>query len=220
MEFKIQQVINSFLLLLLPSICQSQLSDIPDGTDTSLVYPGQAVAVDSSSHWQYRKYSFYDLDGDGIQEKIVILANVELSSNGEPAWDDGQRWEVRIEEPAGTKTRVFAQYVQFGEVQGYITNQDGQLALLLLEKSSNYLRGSEVIYLGPNKIKSRVIFSRGYRTTGQHYKYSRVRLPNNSLNLTEALARWLRRAQAAAPRTNVQWTRGCATAPIGHSAAG
>ena len=47
-----------------------------------------------------------------------------------------------------------------------------------------------------------------------------ARWPNNSLNLTEALARWLRRAQAAAPRINVQWTRGCAAELIGHSAAG
>jgi hypothetical protein len=31
---------------------------------------------------------------------------------------------------------------------------------------------------------------------------------NNSLKRTEALARWLRRAQAGSPRINIQWTRG------------
>jgi hypothetical protein len=139
---------------------QSQLLSIPDGTDTSLVDLSLPAAVDSTIRWQYRESTKYDLDGDGIQEKIVILANVGKSSSGELTWDDGQPWEVRIEEADGTTTRVFAQSVQLGKVQGYITHRDGHTTLYLLEQTTSILQGFEISYFGPNKVKSRVIFTR------------------------------------------------------------
>jgi hypothetical protein len=154
----IQQILITAVVLLLPSTIHSQAIQV--SADTSLVDLSLPAAVDSTNRWQYRESTTYDLNGDGIEEKVVILANVQKSSSGNIAWDDGQPWEVRIEEPDGTRTRVFAQSVQAGTVQGYITHQDGHPTLFLLEQTTSLLQGFEITYFGPNKIKSRVIFTR------------------------------------------------------------
>ena len=160
MKLNIRQILISIIVLLLHSTVQSQELSVPDGTDTSLVFPSLPAAVDSTNHWQYRESTMYDLDGNGSQEKIVILANVERSSSGELMWDDGQPWEVRIEESNGKTTRVFAQFVQLGTVKGYITHRDGHTTLFLLQQTSSGIRGMEITYSGPNVVKSRVIFTR------------------------------------------------------------
>lgn len=154
----IRQILNIAAVLLLPTAMHSQ--SITESADTSLVNPLLPVAVDSTNHWQYRKSTTYDLDRDGTQETITILANVEKSPSGQLAWDDGQPWEVRIEEPDGTRTRALAQFVQLGKITGYITHQDGHPTLFLLEQAGSGLRGFEITYSGPNKIKSKVIFVR------------------------------------------------------------
>ena len=138
----------------------SQVWSLPEGKDISLVDPTLPRAVDSTNSWQYRQGTEYDLNGDGQREKIIILANVERGSSGELAWDDGQPWEVRIEEPDGKRTRIFAQSVQSGTVKGYVTLRDGHPTIFLLEQTTSVLVGMEIVYFGPNKIKSRVLFSR------------------------------------------------------------
>ena len=68
-----------------------------------------------------------------------------------------------------------------------------------------------VVLSGGGRRKSRNLMGAGNQSLNQQ--------PNNSLKRTEALARWLRRAQAASPRINVQWTRGQAALVCVRSAA-
>jgi len=156
----IRQIIMLTASLVLGSQGRSREVADTNIVQVNLVSPRQAAAADSPGKWQHRKVVGSDLDGDGIQERVVILARVGTSSEGVETWDDGQEWEARIEEPDGTTTRVYAQYVQLGRLRGYINDGQGRPTLFLLEETSARVRGFEVTYHGPGKVNSQMVFER------------------------------------------------------------
>ncbi|HEX6989657.1 MAG TPA: hypothetical protein VF282_09360 [Bacillota bacterium] len=76
----------------------------------------------------YRRTAPADLDGDGQQEQVVVLAAVERVRDdpttapglGDFAWDDGQPWQVYVEEPHGRRTYLFSRFVQLGTVEALV----------------------------------------------------------------------------------------------------
>ncbi len=129
---------------------------LPDLIDDSYL-----VADPVSDDWAYQKTARVDLDGDGSEEQILLFANVSMVG-GEYCWDDGQTWELRIDEQTGEQTRVYAQYLQFGtaEVAFRRKSEQGSPLLLLLEETDYSLRVYEIVYDGPGKIRVRVLVDR------------------------------------------------------------
>ena len=141
----------------------SQVVTGPESLQINLVSPSQPAAVESPNAWQYKRMMSYDLNGDGTKENIVILANIVVSSDGKESWDDGQAWEVRIEETDKTVTRVYAQYIQLGLLKGYITMEQGRAGIFLLEETAGGFKGFEIQYIGHGRFNANQLFSRSIK---------------------------------------------------------
>jgi hypothetical protein len=109
-------------------------------------------AIAGTGGWNYQQRATSDLDGDGAAEQVVLTARVELS-RGRPAWDDGQPWQVYIEERDSTRTYVYAQFVQLGTVTMRIGEaSDGKRAsIVLIEHLPDRIGLYEVDYEGPGR---------------------------------------------------------------------
>jgi hypothetical protein len=109
--------------------------------DTSI-----APAIAGADGWNYRQASDADLTGDGLDERVVLTARVELV-RGRPAWDDGQPWQVYVEHQDSSRVYLYAQRLQLGTLTLRVTRGDSTAAptVLLLEHLPDRLR---VIELG------------------------------------------------------------------------
>ena len=112
-------------------------------------------AVAGQGGWNYQQSSSADLDGDGIVEKVVLTAQVEMM-RGRPLWDDGQRWQAYVEEPDGNRTYIFAQFIQLGTLSLRLSAAEGEQrpAIVLLEQLPDRLSVYEIEYLGPGRARS------------------------------------------------------------------
>ncbi len=137
---------------------------------SELVNQRSSSSLDDSGAWGYnRSYSKSDLNGDGKAETIHLLANVEVI-NGEPAWDDGQPWEVVIEEQNGTKTSVFLDYVQLGSVEINLINKKANQELLLIVRQGAGIKILTITYNGPDKFSGCKQFNGVVDTYSKNWK--------------------------------------------------
>jgi hypothetical protein len=113
--------------------------------DTSL-----APAVAGEDGWMYQQNADADLDDDGQLERVVLTARVEML-RGRPAWDDGQPWQVYVEEADETRTYLFARFVQLGTITMRVALPEGDTGatVILLEHLPDQLSLYEVEYHGP-----------------------------------------------------------------------
>lgn len=134
---------------------------------TDLVDTSLAKAVAGQGGWNYQQVANADLDGDGQIEKVVLTARVEMM-RGRPAWDDGQPWQAYIEEPDGTRTYVFAHFVQLGTLSLRLSAAEGNAhpVVVLLEQLPDRLRIYEVEYLGPERVRVTAPYERALDTRG------------------------------------------------------
>jgi len=132
----------------------------------ALIDANYPVASAGDPGWEYAFSAEVDLDGDGAAERAVLVANVSLH-RGEPAWDDGQVWQAYVLEPDGTRTTIYSQYVQIGEVVAAISLSppDGRPAVLLTERTGAGVRVFEIGYGGPGRVDARRLLAR--ETPGQ-----------------------------------------------------
>lgn len=100
--------------------------------------------------WQYGRGSDVDVDGDGESERVVVAARAEVRG-GQPLWDDGQPWQVYVQEESGELTVLFARYVQLGTVEARVTlaEEDERPTVLILEHLPDALILHEIEYRGP-----------------------------------------------------------------------
>jgi hypothetical protein len=128
---------------------------------TSLVDSAQTPAVAGREGWNYQQAAVADLDADGIDERVVLTARVELV-RGRPAWDDGQQWQVYIEEPDGTRTHIYAQFVQLGTVTLRVgaDSTGAPASVILVEHLPDRLGVYEVTYTAPGRTTTRAAFER------------------------------------------------------------
>ncbi len=144
---------------------------------TSFISPTQTFSQTDPSQWQYRATAKSDLNGDGVAELIVMQAKVQKDKDGHYLWDDGQEWAVYIEEPNGVKTLVYAQYVQLGQLEGFLTDliplkgKSPRLyspsKLFLLETTGFQIRGTEITYTKPNTFCAHSVFIKEKETDGK-----------------------------------------------------
>lgn len=133
----------------------------------SLVDTAMSPAVGGEDGWSYWRTAVADLDGDGREERVVVTARVE-TYRGRPAWDDGQPWQVYVEEEDGARTYVYARFVQLGTVTLRLgTPEDGRASVVLLEHLPDRLGVYEVAYEGPGRATAAVRFERTLDPAGE-----------------------------------------------------
>lgn len=118
-------------------------------------------AIGGRDGWGYVRSAAADLDGDGEEERVVLTARVEMVRD-RPAWDDGQPWQVYVQEPAGARTRVYARFLQLGTLDLRLTlgTADARPTIVLIEHLPDALAVYEVEYAAPDSIAARERFRR------------------------------------------------------------
>lgn len=98
-------------------------------------------AIAGEGGWNYQRSASVDLHGDGLPERVVLTARVELV-RGRPAWDDGQPWQVYVESPDGTRSYLYARRLQLGTLDMRVTRADSgaRASVLLIERLPDRLR--------------------------------------------------------------------------------
>jgi hypothetical protein len=106
-------------------------------------------AIAGEGGWNYERSAAVDLRGDGLPERVVLTARVELV-RGRPAWDDGQPWQVYLEAPDRSRTYLYAQRLQLGSLDVRVTRGDTtqQGTVVLIEHLPARLRILEVLDTG------------------------------------------------------------------------
>ncbi|HST60780.1 MAG TPA: hypothetical protein VLK84_18915 [Longimicrobium sp.] len=121
-----------------------------------LVDTAQPPAVAGDAGWGYHLRANADLDGDGQPERASLIARVGGGDDGF-LWDDGQPWQLYVEEADGTRTYVYRRWVQLGTVEAHVASRapgEKGLDLLIVENTPGDLRVYEVRYAGPGRVTS------------------------------------------------------------------
>lgn len=129
-------------------------SDIAAPAAISLIDPQQPLTSADDPQWQFQRTATADFDGDGVEERAVLIARIELV-DGQPAWDDGQPWQMYIEEPDGTRTYVYARFLQLGSLEALLTGTiEAQVpGITLLERTPFSFAVYDVRYRGPQQVE-------------------------------------------------------------------
>lgn len=133
-----------------------------------LVDPDIPPAVAGEGGWDYHLSSAVDLDGDGETERVVITARVEMV-RGRPAWDDGQPWQVYVEDTDRARTYLYAQRLQLGSLvmRLALAEDSARPAIVLLEHLPDRIRLFEVEYGGPSDVSIAEVYNRRLDPAGE-----------------------------------------------------
>lgn len=117
-------------------------------------YPS-AVAGDEG--WDYHRMLTADLNGDGRDETVHVIANAGRYGPGpdDYSWDDGHIWNVYIEDADGQKTDVFRGWVQLGQLRVRSLDpysDDGTRGLALLLEEGAGITLYRVVYAAPGEL--------------------------------------------------------------------
>ena len=132
-------------------------ADTTSGTSPTIVLVDTAVppAAVGDERWEFQRLASADIDGDGAAERVALIANIELV-RGRPAWDDGQRWQLYVEEADGTRTRIYARFVQLGHVEAFLgPAADGRHPIVIVERTPHRIAVYEATYRAPGDIAVR-----------------------------------------------------------------
>ncbi|HEX6924668.1 MAG TPA: hypothetical protein VF167_04535 [Longimicrobiaceae bacterium] len=151
---------------------------VPDGFDPvpdSLPEPQIALvdtsiepAVAGQDGWMYSRSAEADLDSDGELERVVLMARAEVR-DGRPLWDDGQPWQVYVEESDGRRTYLYSRYVQLGSptLRIGLEQQGRPPSLILLEHVPDRVSFYEIVYEGPGSARAIAHLERMVDPTGE-----------------------------------------------------
>jgi hypothetical protein len=106
--------------------------------------------------WAYRGELSADLDGDGQPERLVLASDVEVRPDSVPLWEDGHRWALFAETPAGERTILYSAFVPNGFAEAAVLQPDDQRRrrVLVQERTPQQLRSLEIEYRGPGSARS------------------------------------------------------------------
>jgi hypothetical protein len=109
----------------------------PTASDTlpprfELISPHAVLVAAGEPGWEYVRATRVDLDGDGVEEQVVLLADVTLRE-GQPLWEHSHQWQLYVESVSGERTHVIAQVVHHGELKVAISEpQPGTAPVLVI----------------------------------------------------------------------------------------
>jgi hypothetical protein len=139
----------------------------PEPRSIQLVDSTISPAVAGEEGWHYQQSADVDLTGDGDLERVVLTARVELY-RGRPAWDDGQPWQVYVEDRSGTRTYVYAQRLQLGTLTMRVTRGEvDPPVVVLLEHLPDRIRVVEASYMGPGQVSVAVRYQGDLNPQGE-----------------------------------------------------
>lgn len=120
----------------------------PPAPPLALIDSAIPPAIAGEDGWNYQQSVSADLTGDGQPDRVVMTARVELV-RGQPAWDDGQPWQVYVEPSGGSRTYLYAQRLQLGTLTMRLSQPDSsQLpTVILLEQLPDRMRILEASFL-------------------------------------------------------------------------
>ncbi|HEX6250473.1 MAG TPA: hypothetical protein VFZ56_03465, partial [Gemmatimonadaceae bacterium] len=112
------------------------------------------AGLDTVLGWRHRAVLDVDLDGDGRTEQLVIAADVSLTANAEPLWEDGHRWAIYVVDPA-QRTLLYSRFLPNGvaEVGVGAPDADGSREVLILERTPHHSRSIVVEYRRPGSAR-------------------------------------------------------------------
>lgn len=144
-----------FLLLSLSALAQDNRS-YERYQEVDIVDPEGRRAVAGNEEWEYAKTGIYDLNGNGNKELVVLTANADVDSSGEPQWSDGHRWQLYIQDLSGERTYVFANFVQLTSPKISVTERrNGKRSILLrIHRENVTFRVYEILYEGTGKFRT------------------------------------------------------------------
>lgn len=122
--------------------------------------PAHGLVKRGAPGWEYSARLRADVDGDGAEETLWVIAQAELYK-GRPAWDDGQEWQVYVEEDSGETTHVFARYVQLAQLEVALT-MDEPRELLVNASGPSTAELYRLRYRGPGQFSGRRIVQEGW----------------------------------------------------------
>ena len=104
--------------------CQGKPADLIDEN-----YPSAAAGDDG---YEYHQTATGDLNGDGVEETVHVIARAVKDGSGY-SWDDGSPWHVYVDEPTGERTYVHSGWVQLGVLEVAVIARNGPGANLLIQ---------------------------------------------------------------------------------------
>lgn len=137
------------------SLGSSPVSLTASGRALNLVDPAYPPGL-ADKGWQYRQSVEVDLDGDSVKETVWVVARA--SWNGRSFdFDDGQPWQVYVEEIDGKKTYVYSRWVQIGTLEVGISEDHGKPSVVILERQGFSVSLYRIHYGGPGVQKAELI---------------------------------------------------------------
>jgi hypothetical protein len=113
------------------------------------------ISIDDARKWSYRRVVETDLDGDSVNEQVVLASDVQLNPVGLPIWEDGHRWVVFIEKD-DQSTLLYGAFVPNGHAEVAVLSSDseGRRHVLIQERTPQQTRSFVVSYEGPGIAKT------------------------------------------------------------------
>lgn len=153
---------NVFLLLALGWACAAcRPASSPDPSDDPRANPrvdsSSVRSVDEAAAWEYRQEVSADLTGDGQEERVVIASDVVLNAGGIPLWEDGHRWVVYVESPAGETTLLYSAFVPNGFAEAAVvgSGSEDRRRVLVQERFPQQIRSFDIEYTAPGVVSMR-----------------------------------------------------------------
>ena len=124
-------------------------------------------AIAGQDGWNYQQSVTRDLNADGRAERVVITAKVEMY-RGQPAWDDGQPWQVYVEDASGQRSYLYAQRLQLGTLTMRLTQRDstGNASIVMLEQLPHRMSVYQATYHGASRTQVVLLLQRDLDATG------------------------------------------------------
>lgn len=134
----------------------------------NLLDPAYPPSIADES-WQYRQSVAFDLDGDGATETVWVIARAGWNGRSFD-FDDGQPWQVYVEEPDGKRTYIYSGWVQMGVLQVGVSEDGGKPSVVILQNEALTFALYRVSYGGPGVQKAERIGQAGVnRPTTPHF---------------------------------------------------
>jgi hypothetical protein len=133
----------------------------------ALLDPAYPLAA-HGEEWGHRQVADADLTSDGNLERVVLAARVERH-RGRLAWDDGQPWQLYVEDADGNRTLLLSGYVQLGTLTMRVTRPEEleRQAIVVLEHLPDRMSLYEFDYAAPGTYAVRRIYQRGLDPRGE-----------------------------------------------------
>lgn len=124
-----------FLFMSLFCCKQKDTSDINDTLEEGQDAIVEADTVDITDSIiipnSLEKELVFDFDDDDRLDSLFLGADVEVDANGNPMWDDGQRWFINLK-MLDTLVTVYSKNIQLGKISVYF--DEAKRAIYLIEE--------------------------------------------------------------------------------------